>query len=738
MANILDIQTVGDLLVISTDVNPSFGIGTVAPVGSIALASDGSGTFTKTGAGDTAWSQNTSGVVSITKAALQALVTASTLISGTTYSITDAQDALGGTVTVFAVDNNTLDFNGAWTFNANLGAQGHFMLATGAAGSLDQITVTTPSGAVTLLSVAIPYTTSRDNTATLAVANINAGTGTHGFRAWVTTSGATVGALDQPIIHLESTVGQTAFTYTTVVSVTTLTITNLVSPNLGTTTAEITLQSTYDLTNDRITDAFEPTRNNRISCTPARITALTYNPVTKFRWNDARFVGMLLIDSGMTNCEFRALLTTINTNWKFVNTAISGVIFPTTLQRDISIGNGTISNLNLTTGLQLAGSSISTISLTNIDGGALTLTNNVINTFTMTLNTFGSSTSRGTVSILNNRGSSFVMSSNNYPLNTTFSVSTNTIISLTISSNTWLSSAVSMNINNNTFTGTFNFTSNTGLKRVAYTNNIINLLTGNCDIISCAFTTTGTDSIIMTNNTFKETSFNTLTLDYLTIQNSILRCTIPDTLIINGFNVTDSTIDVVVFNLVPAGSAINVISSTIRNTTFTDNADSVSFDHSEVDNCTFRNPSSILSYSEISYLVMDVTEDFSFTDTIIDKNLFDVKYVHDFAVSPLIVGVPVSFTSAIFGLFKEVATVSDIFSTMVGIGASINVGINGGTEYFISTVASFVATPTQQDVTVGTVPILNPTDFLTIAATGADITDGKAVITVKGQILREN
>lgn len=55
MASILGIQTVDGLQVISVDVNPSFGVGTVSPIGSIALASDGSGMFAKTGALNTDW-----------------------------------------------------------------------------------------------------------------------------------------------------------------------------------------------------------------------------------------------------------------------------------------------------------------------------------------------------------------------------------------------------------------------------------------------------------------------------------------------------------------------------------------------------------------------------------------------------------------------------------------------------------------------------------------------------------
>lgn len=55
MAVILGKITVGNLLIISTDTNPITGGGTSAPIGSIAMTSDGSGTYTKKGILDTDW-----------------------------------------------------------------------------------------------------------------------------------------------------------------------------------------------------------------------------------------------------------------------------------------------------------------------------------------------------------------------------------------------------------------------------------------------------------------------------------------------------------------------------------------------------------------------------------------------------------------------------------------------------------------------------------------------------------
>lgn len=55
MANILGIQTVDNVNIISVDVNPSLGLGTPSPTGSFAIAVDGSGFFYKNGASDTNW-----------------------------------------------------------------------------------------------------------------------------------------------------------------------------------------------------------------------------------------------------------------------------------------------------------------------------------------------------------------------------------------------------------------------------------------------------------------------------------------------------------------------------------------------------------------------------------------------------------------------------------------------------------------------------------------------------------
>jgi len=61
MANILGLKTVGNVNIITTDVNPALGSGTIAKEGSIALAQDSGWTFQKIGSGDTDWTTNNIG-----------------------------------------------------------------------------------------------------------------------------------------------------------------------------------------------------------------------------------------------------------------------------------------------------------------------------------------------------------------------------------------------------------------------------------------------------------------------------------------------------------------------------------------------------------------------------------------------------------------------------------------------------------------------------------------------------
>lgn len=58
MANILGVQTVDGIYILNVDTDPSTGLGTSAPLGSFAIASDGSGFFYKSGALDADWNKS--------------------------------------------------------------------------------------------------------------------------------------------------------------------------------------------------------------------------------------------------------------------------------------------------------------------------------------------------------------------------------------------------------------------------------------------------------------------------------------------------------------------------------------------------------------------------------------------------------------------------------------------------------------------------------------------------------
>lgn len=93
MAQILGTQTVNGVWILSTDVDPSIGLGTTAPVGSIAITSDGSGIFFKQSATDTDWS----------KTPLQKMVT---LVDAPTISV---NAAAGSEFNVTLGGNRTLE-----------------------------------------------------------------------------------------------------------------------------------------------------------------------------------------------------------------------------------------------------------------------------------------------------------------------------------------------------------------------------------------------------------------------------------------------------------------------------------------------------------------------------------------------------------------------------------------------------------------------------------------------------
>jgi hypothetical protein len=91
MANILGIQTVNGILIIQTDVNPTLTGGVDAPVGSMALAGDGSGFFYKNGASLTDWNE---GATSGNLSGLNVLLVRKNPTTGQYATIEDAINAI--------------------------------------------------------------------------------------------------------------------------------------------------------------------------------------------------------------------------------------------------------------------------------------------------------------------------------------------------------------------------------------------------------------------------------------------------------------------------------------------------------------------------------------------------------------------------------------------------------------------------------------------------------------------
>lgn len=102
--------TVNEITILEVDANPSTGSGAEAPVGSIAIMTDGSGIYQKTGAADTAWT-----LVTFPSTISANQVSFSTLVAffGSVNNVKDALDLLG-------LDKANLyngnDFTGLQTF----------------------------------------------------------------------------------------------------------------------------------------------------------------------------------------------------------------------------------------------------------------------------------------------------------------------------------------------------------------------------------------------------------------------------------------------------------------------------------------------------------------------------------------------------------------------------------------------------------------------------------------------
>lgn len=690
--------------------------------------------------------------VSITKAALAALISGSTVGIGTTYLITDAQDALSGTISVLGVAVNRINGNGKWSFLGKLPAQGKFKFQTGTSGSVNQISVVMPSGTINLMTASVPYTTSRNNTAALVVADINANSAVSGCRAFVITSTTSGANFDKPTIIIEAIETSNSFVHTMVVSLTTLTINGQVNPTLGATANNLILDSFYDLTNDRILYANDNSKKCFIINNLARITALGYNPVTTFRWNDVRFENISLVDSGYRNCYFTHSLTTLWRTVNFTNSTVSEAMFSNAASANFNLLSGSaITNINASSGLSLNGSS-SLFTVTSVECTTFSLTFHTTGNITVT-----NSTSTAGISVINNSGP---ISISTCAFNAATTITNNTVNIFTL-----------LNINASTFSAAVVISGNRIFKGLVLSASLtfagVNIqecemyghfnLTGNTHsgTITIARSKFNSNSESVTKNAFYISSS---TLSAINISDSEVSIDWDIVVIsLTLFDIDNSKISPTSFIGGITGT-LNLLNSEIDRTqianggTFTD----LQLTNSKINNCVINLVTSdcILVTSELENCLLDSTsviliksqiegltsaDDLDLNNTHVKNNIASIKYFQDFLATPLVVASPVVISRALHGFFKDNLTIT-AWSALGDPGppSSIQVGLNGGADYFSSTSVALNAATTLSNSSIGSSPVVTATDDITIASTGSNITSGRISLTITGKLLTDN
>lgn len=715
-------------------------------------------------------------VVSTTRANLLTLQSTSSLVPGTTYLITDAQDALGGTVSMFASSNTTLESDGNWEFTAKLGAQGRFQLLNGAAGSVNQITITTPTGPVTLLSSPVAYTTSRNNTANLVAAAVNANTATTGVFAYVISSYTGGGNLDQPIICIETTTGQTGFVYTLSVSVTTLTIGSLTSPALGFNSAIVNLLSSYDITNDRIVYAEDLNYKIKISNTIEQITTFGYNPVTFFRWNDPRLNNWTLINSTVRDVQFRQTavqryfdVTLTNTTWRrfiTINANQSRInMFASSLLQDINSVTGV--NMNNVYG---------TVNISNVDSGQISISLGSRGGITFTNSTFGTSAGRATVTLFTPVGQ-VTLNNNNYPGTTGIQV-VNNILSITgqilVQNNTWATGTPRLIINNNLVHVNMQFSENTGMDDVYITSNKAD---SPLVITNCNWTGAGQPNVNLQGNdfyganTFFSTPLNCINVTgvtfggvfgsgYLIMENSkggfsYASNPLGELFVSRSFidpNITwpqmgqiimvDSHLQNEINLLYTFAAGCNLIMN--RAQSYDSNystATTITLNNSTVVNCVFDQATSVTLLDSRCYdwtynTLIGPDPVIDLRNTTIENGNWTTSIFYNFTTTPLIAGSPFFITWVPIGFGKEIGYVMVGGGLVESVPGTILQIDDGSTIAFQQSVGGLISGVFNRDTTPAASVLTSPSAGLLLSAIGGNITGGDAAITVTGKYMK--
>jgi hypothetical protein len=297
-------------------------------------------------------SGGTASILDITRVGLQGLITGNTVIKGQQYAITDFQDRditdPATRLVVMGTSTNSISQSGSWVRLTNNKPFSSWILSSGAAGSVDQVTV----GATTLMTASVPYAVSRFATLTAAAANINANSGVSGYRAVVIQGDANI---DQPAMVVEQLLAGLNIS-TVIVAVTTLVAASVSVMGMGQAPVQQVLDIDYNITLDRITRCYEEKYQNEMKYTVPTLTTLGYNPIVQFRWGHNNFRKWSLTDVDYTNVFISSSLTgtrTIESNNRFINGFFKNIISrrTSTLQRPFSDNYWSVASNNSTSGV---------------------------------------------------------------------------------------------------------------------------------------------------------------------------------------------------------------------------------------------------------------------------------------------------------------------------------------------------------------------------------------------------
>ena len=631
---------------------------------------------------------------------------------------------------------------------------------------MTQINVAMPSGSVNILTAPIPYTTSRNNTAVLAAANINANSLVSGVRAFVITSPGTT--IDTPTLVIEAVETTTGFAHTMVVTISTMTIASQVNPTSGFSPVNTILDSVYDVVSDRIIEAYDDTQDNRIVNTPTRITALGYNPVTTFRWKDTRLLSFLLTNTGIRNVMFVG--TSLRSSIKLNNSSLAGIIYSTFT--DINLTNSTIDNVGGTNNSMSLVDGIVNLSTVQFTGGS-----NISSCYSIVWTTSITSFA-GLANILSTTG--IVTISANTVMNSNFTYTNNTVapgvsaaISATISG-TYLGI---VNISENKIFDNYTLSAGgTGTGTVVF---VENSLFGKFNL-SC---TTSMVSVNIRRNTFRPNGsslgFNAFNLQgpilpTVTVVDSVLCYDVLTNQSPTLFNISDSEIfnstisaslslnlnyaRIIGANIGVFGGTMNyieVIISTVDG--LGGNALTDMFIQDSYIQGLFVNDTLILNIYTTTvnivsiYFIPDLLltkcnlSNFTYSSptfgplillqTTIDNYSYRVSYYMDFSTIPLNPGSPLVICNHLQWFGKTVVSVGSLNLITFGVGANLRVRAGSGTTYMNLLASAIGPTGTlSRDTTpVSSVEIVE--GDLLLEATVASITGGQIHVQIEGVLM---